>query len=189
MRALTVSAAVGNTQIQIPLEKKAFLISASSLDENKLYPPDELRAISPSTSTGSCSDLSTLDGEDGDETALFENKCFQELETQKQLNRKQSLTEQSSYRMDDVVNAMLIETSQLDGHVRKWVCDLQNEINTSNMGWLKLSKETDLCVLVAMLYEWLECLKAPVLKLEHLEYIVVHYKQPELCFEKFDLVS
>lgn len=67
--------------------------------------------------------------------------------------------------------------------------NLKNEINTSQIGWIKLAAETDIRVLIALLYEWLESLKIPVVRVEYLEHIVVYYKQAELCFRKLDIVS
>lgn len=62
------------------------------------------------------------------------------------------------------------------------------ELNTSQLGWSKLNLETNVLVLIGMLFDWLETLKSPILNMEDLENIVINYKQTELCFFKLNTV-
>lgn len=163
-----------------------------SFEEDKLHPnvvPHHPVSPSAESTTDSFSELSTLDGEELNDEMLVENKCFQELETQKCLAADASFEDFTVCDAYEVAEALLVETSDLDDELQKHVRQLQNEINISKAGWAKLQNEKNLFVLATMLYEWLECLKVPVVRLEYLEHIVVHYKQPETCFQKFDIVS
>lgn len=120
---------------------------------------------------------------------IFAPRNFQELETQKCLVTEASFEDFTICDPSEVVEALLAETSDLDDELQRYIRQLQNEINTSQAGWAKLRNEKNLFVLAMMLYEWLECLKVPVVRLEYLEHIVIYYKQPETCFQKFDIVS
>lgn len=128
--------------------------------------------------------MSTLDGDEIREELLIENRCFQELETQKCFN--QEMTEESIVTQDInvVIDALLLDYSTLSNETKKKVRQYQIEINSSQVGWSKIAIETDLRILSMLLFEWIECLKTPVLKREFFENIVVNYKQPEICFQK-----
>lgn len=120
---------------------------------------------------------------------LIENRCFQEIETQKKINQEiggQSLAIQD---INVVVSAFLIDFSEVLIDLKKQTRSYQLMINTNHVGWSKLNVETDINLLTILLFEWIEGLRQPVLKTDHFESIVVLYKQPELCFQKFPLVS
>ncbi|CAH1377967.1 hypothetical protein MTP99_019350 [Tenebrio molitor] len=166
--------------------------SSDSLFTNDLKSPSEEMSspTSPNPSengdpSDSFSELSTLDGDEISEELLIENRCFQELETQKCFN--QDLTEKSVAIQDInvAVNALLLDYSTLTNETKKKIKQYQVEINSSQLGWSKLAIETDLILLSMLLFEWIEGLKHPVIRREGFENIVVHYKQPEICFQKF----
>lgn len=138
--------------------------------------------------TDSFSDLSTLDGDEMSEELLMENKCFQELETQKSFAQEQE-EEIVIQDINVAVNALLSDSEKFDYNTKRKIKQFQHEINSSQLGWAKLSVETDLNILAALLFDWIESLKLPVLKMENFETIVVLYKQPELCLQKFNVVS
>lgn len=136
----------------------------------------------------SFSELSTLDGDEISEELLIENRCFQELETQKCFSQEN----EESIVIQDInvaVDSLLKDYSSLTNDTRKKIRQYQIEINTSQVGWAKLAIETDLTVLSMLLFEWIEGLKQPVIKRDMFENIVIHYKQPEICFQKFPAVS
>lgn len=150
----------------------------------------------PSTSSpnpsenGDCSDnfseISTLDGDELNEDLLLENKCFQELETQKSFAQDHLQDDLVVYDIEEVVKALVGNSLDEDTGMR--VKQYENELNSSKVGWMRLSLETDLKVLTSLLFEWLEGLKVPILQVKHFEDIVIMYKQPEECFQKFGLV-
>lgn len=137
--------------------------------------------------TDSFSELSTLDGEEMSEELLIENKCFQELETQKSFAQEQAEEEILIQDINVVINAFLGDSEKLNHDTKRKIRQFQHEINSSQLGWVKMSVETDINVLTALLFEWIEGLKVPVLKMENFETIVVLYKQPELCLQKFNV--
>ncbi|XP_056645749.1 uncharacterized protein LOC130450997 [Diorhabda sublineata] len=135
----------------------------------------------------SFSELSTLDGEEMSEELFFENRCFQELESQKSFAQEQIEDEIVVQDVSLVVNALIVDTDALENATKKKIREYQHQINSSQLGWARLSVETDLTILSALLFDWLEGLKIPVIKMEDFENIVVNYKEPELCFQKFSL--
>ncbi|KAF7287427.1 hypothetical protein GWI33_001400 [Rhynchophorus ferrugineus] len=137
--------------------------------------------------TDSFSDISTLDGDDINDDLLLENRCFQELETQKSFAQDHNDEEIIIHDTQEVINSFITDYSKHDNEIRRKIRLYQNEINCSQVGWLRLAVETDVDILVALLLEWLEGLKVPVMKLEHFEQIVVMYKQTEACFQKFGM--
>ncbi|CAH1121425.1 unnamed protein product [Ceutorhynchus assimilis] len=133
------------------------------------------------------SEISNLDGEALGEDFLLENKCFQELETQKKFCQdsvEEVLVVQS---VDEVVNALLQDFDSFSYDTKRKIRQYENEINSTKLGWMRLSVETNLNILASLLFEWFEGLKTPILQLEHFENIVVMYKQPEECFHKIGL--
>ncbi|KYB29622.1 protein tyrosine phosphatase domain-containing protein 1 isoform X1 [Tribolium castaneum] len=165
--------------------------NSDSLFSNELKSPEEISSpSSPNPSengdpSDSFSELSTLDGDEIREELLIENRCFQELETQKCFNQEMS---EESIVIQDInvaVDALLLDYSTLSNEIKKKVRQFQIEINSSQVGWAKLAIETDLRILAMLLFEWIESLKHPVMKREFFENIVVNYKQPEVCFQKF----
>ncbi|XP_050313469.1 protein tyrosine phosphatase domain-containing protein 1-like [Anthonomus grandis grandis] len=148
---------------------------------------------SPNTSinndhiSDSLSEISTLDGDELSEENLLETRCFQELETQKMFNQEHVEDEQVVYHVHDVINALVGDSVNSNSESRRKIRQYQNELNFTTIGWLRLSHETDLKILANLLFEWLEELKEPIIKLEHFENIVILYKQPEDCFKKFTL--
>ncbi|KAF2883896.1 hypothetical protein ILUMI_22281 [Ignelater luminosus] len=137
----------------------------------------------------SYSDLSTLDGdeirEEIDEQLLSENKCFQELQTQKSF--EENLSPKEIYGISDVVTALLVDYENIDEQSKQIILQYEMEINSSQLGWARLKAETNMTILTVLLFEWIENLKLPVLGKENLETIVIHYKQPETCFKKIIL--
>lgn len=128
-----------------------------------------------------------MDGDEFNEDLLLDNKCFQELETQKNFAQDNPQEELVIQDIQQVINALLTNFESLDGETRRKIRQYENEINTSKVGWMRLSVETNLNILTSLLFEWLENLKIPILKLEHFENIVVLFKQPEECFQKFGM--
>lgn len=133
-------------------------------------------------------EFSLLDGEELNETILGENRCFQELETRKTILN--DIEDQYDiYDVETIVDALVINACDLTTEEKKCIRQIKYEINCSQQGWLKLNKETNVRILAMLLYDWLECLKSPVIGPAYLESVVVWYKQPDTCFQKFDLVT
>ncbi|XP_066155411.1 protein tyrosine phosphatase domain-containing protein 1-like isoform X2 [Euwallacea fornicatus] len=133
------------------------------------------------------SEISTLDGEEISEDLLMENICFQELETQRNFAHDHPEEDLIVQDIETVFKALLSNYQGLEGETRLKIRQYQNDLNTSKIGWMRLALETDLEVLTNLLFEWLEGLKVPILQLKHFEDIVILYKQPEECFQRFDL--
>lgn len=130
-----------------------------------------------------------LDGEDINEETLLQNKCFQELETQKSFDQESGELDEPIRDIREVAEALLVNTLTINAETKKSIKELQNGINNSQMGWKKLNVESNLFTLSTLLYDWLETLKSPILSRENLETIVIFYKQPDVCLSKLELVS
>ncbi|CAH1153563.1 unnamed protein product [Phaedon cochleariae] len=137
--------------------------------------------------TDSFSELSTLDGDEMNEEFLLENRCFQELETQK--NFSQDVVEDKIAVQDISIAIKALTTSLevLDNATKRKVRQYQHELNSSQLGWARLLVERNLEVLASLLFEWLEGLKVPILQTNDFENIVILYKQPEACLQKIAL--
>ncbi|KAJ8985848.1 hypothetical protein NQ317_006219 [Molorchus minor] len=175
--------------------------SISSCNSESLFPNSAL-VKSPSTElsspsspnpsemgdmTDSCSELSTLDGDEMHEEIFMENRCFQELETQKSFVQDQPDDDTVIQDINVVINAILNDPETLNLTTKRKIKQMEQDINTSQIGWMKLGVESDLNVLSGLLFKWLEGLKTPVIKMEDFEAIVVLYKQPELCLQKLGI--
>lgn len=130
-----------------------------------------------------------MDGEDINEESISENKCFQELETQKSLEKDKNDFNETVRDIREVAEALLVDSSTLDANTRKLIRELENDINNSLTGWKKLNIETNVFVLSTLFYDWIETLKTPILNRDQLEIIVIYYKQPDVCLSKLDIVS
>lgn len=137
----------------------------------------------------SFSEISTLDGEELSEELLLENRCFQELENQKNFVQDQVEDKPIILDVNEVINALLTNTDTLENATKRKIFQYQHLINSSQIGWASLSIETDIDLLAALLWGWLEGLKTPVINMESFENFVVNYRQPELCLQKLALVS
>ncbi|XP_072402331.1 uncharacterized protein [Diabrotica undecimpunctata] len=137
--------------------------------------------------TDSFSELSTLDGDEMSEELLLENRCFQELETQKSFAQEQGDEDTVIQDVSLVVNALICDPDSLTGVTKKKIKEYQHQINSSQIGWARLRVETDISILGVLLFDWIESLKVPIIKMEDFENIVVHYKEPELCIQKLSM--
>lgn len=178
----------------VSLKRYVFVLEIFLNSELVQSPGDMPSPSSPNPSEmgdvmDSFSELSTLDGEEMSEEILLENRCFQELESQKSFAQVQIEEEIIVQDISVAVNALISDMETFSAATKKKIRDYQHQINSSQLGWAKLSVENDLSVLASLLFEWLEELKVPVIKMENFENIVVHYKEPELCIQKFSLVS
>lgn len=161
-----------------------FLSSDIKSPTRILLSPSSSNASELGDTTDSFSELSTLDGEEINEELILENRCFQELEIQKNFLEeadKEIILQDVSVAID----ALLTDSDGLDNLQKKKIRQYQQEINRSQLGWAKLSIENDLYILAGLFYEWVEGLKQPVLGMKNFESIVIYYKHPEFCFQKF----
>ncbi|KAL1493369.1 hypothetical protein ABEB36_011435 [Hypothenemus hampei] len=171
-------------------------ISTPNSDSSSIFlnaPGESSLASSPNPSENgdagdNFSEISTLDGDEiNEELLLVENKCFQELETQKNFIQDHPHESFIVRNNEEVLNALLTDFESLDEDMQKHIRQFEDDINSSKLGWMRLSVENDLLVLACLLFEWLESLREPVLRLKHFEDIVVMYNQPEECFYKFEM--
>lgn len=119
--------------------------------------------------------------------SLLENKCFKELESEKSYRKNSVVNPEDVKGVEEIADALLIDVNDLSREETAHLLQIEQEINMSQMGWRKIDSENNVYVLAALLFDWLETLKVPVLGLGHLEQVVRHYNEPEVCFEKFDI--
>lgn len=129
-----------------------------------------------------------MDSEDLTEELIIENKCFQELETQKSFDKESHDQMGQIYDIKDCAEALLTDYYSMDTEAKKAVKQMEYDINNTTIGWARLNLETDLNVLACLLFDWVESLKVPVLDRENLEVIVINYKHPDVCLSKLQTV-
>lgn len=66
---------------------------------------------------------------------------------------------------------------------------IQSDLNHRCTVWQRLELETNLEVLSALLFEWLETLKYPLLDVDSLSYIVVWSSKPQRCLSKLPVCT
>ncbi|XP_065166174.1 protein tyrosine phosphatase domain-containing protein 1-like isoform X2 [Atheta coriaria] len=166
------------TSIHSPSSSNSDIMSLSSAPPS---PNPESESSDVLDSFSELDDESTQD--------LIENKCFHALELHKTFEDEKAShqTTHIVYDIGEVVDTLIIADMHLLPYERKKkVRQLEEQINGSKIGWLKLESLHDVGILAAMLFDWLESLKKPVLDRENLEKIVIHYKQPEICLTKIE---
>lgn len=65
----------------------------------------------------------------------------------------------------------------------------QSDLNHRCTAWQRLELETNLEILSALLFEWLEGLKHPLLDVDSLSYIVVWSSKPQRCLGKLSVYA
>lgn len=117
--------------------------------------------------------------------SLYENKCFQLL-SQLQCGSAHEISE--PYSVEKVTDALLADHSTLEESTKKYIRQFEIDFNCSQTSWARLKTEKNLLVLSALLYDWLESLKYPVVNREDLSNIVIYNKRPEICLQKLNIV-
>ncbi|CAB3368050.1 Hypothetical predicted protein [Cloeon dipterum] len=115
---------------------------------------------------------------------LQDNQVFQELSSQIDLRQAAVDENEPTGAASDVADAILADHS--DDQFRKQVKQIRIELNARYSTVDRLKVETDARLLAALLFEWLEHLKAPVVTKEELSAVVVRGEHPDLCLRKFD---
>jgi len=65
----------------------------------------------------------------------------------------------------------------------------QSDLNHRYSAWQRLELETNLELLLALLFEWLEGLKHPLLDVDNLSYVVVWSSKPQRCLGKLPVCT
>lgn len=119
---------------------------------------------------------------------LSDNLCYQELASQSDL-RRQAEDGHKVVLTKEVYEALVVDHSLLDIEFKKQLKAYRIDLNVKQSAWDKLNAETSLPLLTGLLYTWLEHLKAPVLGVDALSYIVLAASRPEVCLRKLDKES
>ncbi|XP_057331836.1 protein tyrosine phosphatase domain-containing protein 1-like isoform X1 [Microplitis mediator] len=117
---------------------------------------------------------------------LYDNDCYKEIQSQLLLKTAAQKEEFVYVSIDEVVNALLCDSSKLTDDEKKIFLQYQTDLNNKNSSWQRLVLETNLRVLGNLLYEWLEMLKRPILDMEALSQIVIRGSRPRECLLKFE---
>ncbi|XP_059490961.1 protein tyrosine phosphatase domain-containing protein 1-like [Neocloeon triangulifer] len=114
---------------------------------------------------------------------LQENECYQELSSQidlRQAAAKEDLKGAAGY----VADALLADHSKEP--LRKQVKQIRIDLNSRYSTVDRLRVECDAQLLAAVLFEWLEHLKIPIITKEELSAVVVRGENLSICLKKFD---
>ncbi|KAK4871643.1 hypothetical protein RN001_015767 [Aquatica leii] len=185
------SSSINNLQSTLDLNRIPLSDSSYSCNSLPISPSPSEYEISVNSSpkfSDSYSDLSTIDGETDnvqEELLLNETKCFQELQSQKQLQNVYPPKKICS--TSDVITALLTQFDNTDLELAQAILQYEQDINTSQYGWARIKTETDVTLLSCLFFDWLECLKSPIFGQDNLEIIVIHYSNVKHCLSKFDM--
>ncbi|XP_045137368.1 protein tyrosine phosphatase domain-containing protein 1-like [Portunus trituberculatus] len=116
--------------------------------------------------------------------SLSDNLCYQELASQGDLRRQAQDCHEVVVK--DIYDALVLDHSLLDAEFKRNLKAYRVDLNVKQSAWEKLNAETSLPLLTGLLYTWLEHLKAPVLGVDALSYIVLAASRPEVCLRKLD---
>ncbi|XP_046745517.1 protein tyrosine phosphatase domain-containing protein 1-like [Diprion similis] len=118
---------------------------------------------------------------------LYENGCYKELQSQLDLKAAVRSEIRDFVGTDEAAQALLFDYQLLPVSRITRILEYQIDLNNRQTAWQRLELETDLHVLSALLYDWLENLKYPVLDKDDLSLIVVWGSNVEKCLEKLDI--
>ncbi|XP_076328153.1 protein tyrosine phosphatase domain-containing protein 1-like [Tachypleus tridentatus] len=110
---------------------------------------------------------------------LSANSCYQELSSTsefKSLQKTSNLCTRVTTK--DIVRALMEEQSMLGKEHTVALKRFQKDLNSRGSSWERLKTETDLLLLVGLLWSWLEHLKVPVLSKQDLTFIVIGGEKP-----------
>ncbi|XP_048510976.1 protein tyrosine phosphatase domain-containing protein 1-like isoform X2 [Athalia rosae] len=147
-------------------------------------------SLADATFDGSVLDDNLIDDVLGDgihDQDLYDNGCYKELQSQIDLKAAVQSQVHDFVGADQVAKSLLFDHELLPEARRAKVREYQIDLNNRQTAWQRLELETDLHVLSALLYNWLENLKYPVLGTDDLSMIVVWGNNIEKCFEKLEI--
>ena len=97
---------------------------------------------------------------------IQENVVTRELEKQNSLEKQKAVESIPTCDVDQIFEALMMPYADLlatDEPSRIIFTGYKMDLNNRGASWSKLDTETDIGVLSALLFEWLEHLKAPIL--------------------------
>ncbi|XP_069942063.1 protein tyrosine phosphatase domain-containing protein 1-like [Cherax quadricarinatus] len=117
---------------------------------------------------------------------ITENSCYQELASQSDLRRQADQEALQVMMPKEVYEALLVDHSLLNVEFKKQLKSYRIDLNVKQSAWERLKTETNLFMLTALLFTWLEHLRSPILDVDALSYIVLASSKPEVCLRKMD---
>ena len=97
---------------------------------------------------------------------IQENVVTKELETQNTLEKQKANESVPICDAEQIYEALMLPYTELlnsDEESKSIFNNYKMNLNNRGATWNKLDTETDICVLSALLFEWLEHLKSPIL--------------------------
>lgn len=114
---------------------------------------------------------------------LLDNDCYKEIQSHMDL-RSISRNDYETVTAEEAIKAFIGNNTSLPDPVKKRLQNYQSDLNHRCSAWQRLELETNLELLSALLFEWLEGLKHPLLDVDSLSYIVVWCSKPQRCLGK-----
>ncbi|XP_047736419.1 uncharacterized protein LOC125177883 [Hyalella azteca] len=116
---------------------------------------------------------------------LTDNLCYQELSSSHDL-RKLAEQDDKCLEAKDVYEALVVDHTLLGAEYLKQLRQFRHELNIRQTAWDRLATETNAQLLTGLLLGWLEHLKAPLLSVDELSYLVLAAHKPEVVLRKLD---
>ncbi|XP_018406319.1 PREDICTED: protein tyrosine phosphatase domain-containing protein 1-like, partial [Cyphomyrmex costatus] len=119
---------------------------------------------------------------------LLDNDCYKEIQSHMDL-RSVSRNDYETVTAEEAIKALIRDSASLPDPIKKRLQNYQSDLNHRCTAWQRLELESNLELLSALLFEWLESLKHPLLDVDSLSYIVVWSSKPQRCLEKLSVCT
>ena len=116
--------------------------------------------------------------------ALSDNRVTQELSSHSQLEQARRRETLPLYSGAEVYQALLQNTSSMEEDWQRQLKQYQTDLNYRMSAWDRLASETNLNILSALLLQWLEHLKSPVIDKDNITYLVILCGNLEKAFAR-----
>lgn len=114
---------------------------------------------------------------------LIDNDCYKEIQSHMDL-KNVARNDYKTVTAEEAIKALIRDSASLSDSMKKRLHDYQSDLNNRCTAWQRLELETNLEILSALLFEWVEGLKHPLLDVNCLSYIVVWSSKPQRCLGK-----
>ena len=116
--------------------------------------------------------------------SLSDNRVTQELSSHNHLEQAKRRETLPIYSGAEVYQALLQRSTNLEEDWQKQLKQYQTDLNYRMSAWDRLATETNLNILSALLLQWLEHLKTPVIDKDNITYLVILCGNLEKAFKR-----
>ena len=116
--------------------------------------------------------------------SLSANRVTQELSSHNQLQQAKRREILPIYSGEQAYQALLQRSNQMEEDCQRQLKQYQTDLNYRMSAWDRLATETNLNILSALLLQWLEHLKTPIIDKDNITYLVILCGNLEKAFSR-----